>query len=319
MTKRVLTGVFSIIILLSIIFTSIVTVSAQTPPTFDETKPYIKASSSPVKAGEIATVTFEIGNNNQTGFWGIRHVFTFDKSVLSLVPGETNQYGTFPQYSVGPKFSNSLVSPVADDSFVFLYTSVGTTEISSNQNNGMLFSIKFKVADNAKPGDYNIDIKDYSKNNVLNIGGSPVEFTYNQACVTVYDDHTHSYAEIVTKEPTCIEKGVKTFTCSCGDTYTEDIPATGIHNFADGKCKWCNEPQSFEILYGDINADKKVDKHDVECLARYIAKWEGYEADKINIEAADLNGDGKVNSLDRTILSRHVANWEGYEKLPIKK
>ena len=35
--------------------------------------------------------------------------------------------------------------------------------------------------------------------------------------------HKHSYIETVTKEPTCVEEGVKTFTCSCGDKYTEPI------------------------------------------------------------------------------------------------
>ncbi len=36
-------------------------------------------------------------------------------------------------------------------------------------------------------------------------------------------DHTHEYSEEITKAPTCSETGVKTFTCSCGDSYTEDI------------------------------------------------------------------------------------------------
>ncbi len=40
--------------------------------------------------------------------------------------------------------------------------------------------------------------------------------------------HSHSYTSTVTKEPTCTEKGVKTYTCSYdGSTYTEEIPALG--------------------------------------------------------------------------------------------
>ena len=132
-------------------------------------------------------------------------------------------------------------------------------------------------------------------------------------------NHTHSYTAEITKEPTCTEKGVKTFTCSCGDSYTEDIPATGIHSFVDGKCEWCGEIQSTDILYGDINGDGKVNSIDRTFLSRHIAKWEGYEAENINIKAADLNRDGKVNSLDRTILSRYIAKWNGYEDLPYKK
>ena len=43
-------------------------------------------------------------------------------------------------------------------------------------------------------------------------------------------EHSHSYTESVTKEATCTEKGTKTFTCDCGDTYTQEIPALG-HDF----------------------------------------------------------------------------------------
>ena len=44
--------------------------------------------------------------------------------------------------------------------------------------------------------------------------------------------HTHNYASAVTKEPTCTEEGVRTYTCSCGNSYTESIPAKG-HSFGE--------------------------------------------------------------------------------------
>lgn len=44
--------------------------------------------------------------------------------------------------------------------------------------------------------------------------------------------HEHSYQEEVTKEATCTEEGEKTFTCDCGDSYTEEIAALG-HEYAD--------------------------------------------------------------------------------------
>ena len=42
--------------------------------------------------------------------------------------------------------------------------------------------------------------------------------------------HEHSYNDAVTKNATCTENGVKTFSCECGDSYTEEIAATG-HRF----------------------------------------------------------------------------------------
>ncbi len=40
-------------------------------------------------------------------------------------------------------------------------------------------------------------------------------------------NHEHEYAWEITKQPTCTEKGVRTGTCSCGDTQTEEIDALG--------------------------------------------------------------------------------------------
>ena len=39
--------------------------------------------------------------------------------------------------------------------------------------------------------------------------------------------HIHSYQQEITTEPGCITDGVMTYTCSCGDSYTETIPAVG--------------------------------------------------------------------------------------------
>ena len=39
------------------------------------------------------------------------------------------------------------------------------------------------------------------------------------------EEHTHKYTETTTV--TCTENGLITYTCDCGDTYTEEIPALG--------------------------------------------------------------------------------------------
>ncbi len=52
--------------------------------------------------------------------------------------------------------------------------------------------------------------------------------------------HTHSYTSKITTAATCTEDGVKTFTCSCGDKYTEEIPALGhIDENNDNRCDRC--------------------------------------------------------------------------------
>ena len=42
-----------------------------------------------------------------------------------------------------------------------------------------------------------------------------------------YPPHVHSYTSKVTKKATCKAEGVKTYTCTCGDSYTEVIPVSG--------------------------------------------------------------------------------------------
>lgn len=39
--------------------------------------------------------------------------------------------------------------------------------------------------------------------------------------------HVHSYTETITTPPACTTDGVNTFSCSCGSSYTEAVPATG--------------------------------------------------------------------------------------------
>ena len=44
---------------------------------------------------------------------------------------------------------------------------------------------------------------------------------------TAGNSHAHSYTSKITKDATCEEEGIKTFTCSCGNSYTEKIAAMG--------------------------------------------------------------------------------------------
>lgn len=67
------------------------------------------------------------------------------------------------------------------------------------------------------------------------------------------ETHTHSYSSSVTKEATCTTEGVRTYTCSCGHTYTESISATG-HNFVDGTCTVCGEADPNYVVLTGITA-----------------------------------------------------------------
>lgn len=65
--------------------------------------------------------------------------------------------------------------------------------------------------------------------------------------------HKHNYVTTVTKEPTCTEAGEKTYTCDCGDSYTEEIPAKG-HHYEDGECTDCGEKEADPYETAPVNA-----------------------------------------------------------------
>ena len=44
----------------------------------------------------------------------------------------------------------------------------------------------------------------------------------------------------MTKDATCKETGIKTFSCTvCGDSYTEEIAVSTEHSYTDGVCTVC--------------------------------------------------------------------------------
>ena len=49
---------------------------------------------------------------------------------------------------------------------------------------------------------------------------------------TFEKSHVHIYEEQIT-QPFCGNSGMITYTCSCGDSYTEEIPATGEHTYGE--------------------------------------------------------------------------------------
>ncbi len=53
-------------------------------------------------------------------------------------------------------------------------------------------------------------------------------------------EHEHSYESEITTQPTCTAEGVETFTCECGDSYTQTVPEKGhtlSHITVESTCK----------------------------------------------------------------------------------
>lgn len=95
-------------------------------------------------------------------------------------------------------------------------------------------------------------------------GGDTME-TVPHKPPTETEKHEHNYVPTVSKEATCSEKGVMTYSCTCGKSYTEDIKKTG-HKYMPGTvemgtcikkrtehftCSICGDSYKVEGEYGD--------------------------------------------------------------------
>ena len=87
--------------------------------------------------------------------------------------------------------------------------------------------------------------------------------------------HTHSYTGKITKQPTCGATGVKTYTCSgCGHSYTETIPATGNHNWAE-QFKTVHHDAQTHVIHHD--AETHIVHHDAVTHQQWVVDQPAYD------------------------------------------
>lgn len=90
----------------------------------------------------------------------------------------------------------------------------------------------------------------------------PVVVNFTYSVEQTEPEHTHSYTLSDEKAATCTDAGKKTYSCTCGDTYSETIDALG-HEYVDGVCSRCGtkdpdyketEVPSEDVVYNLGNA-----------------------------------------------------------------
>jgi predicted small lipoprotein YifL len=126
--------------------------------------------------------------------------------------------------------------------------------------------------------------------------------------------HTHAYTEAVTKQATCSAAGEKTFTCACGDSYTEAISKTA-HDFYAATCtapKTCKTCKSTEGKALGHNYSGKTCSRCGSANPDYKAITDGawaYMADHGCIITFSPNGDWNAE------IYHSVITYEEYESL----
>lgn len=192
---------------------------------------------------------------------------TFETSSISLTSNKTRVIFTVngEVYEISEKISGGYaVIPEIEVSDDWSFSGWDTT--SQKAINGLVLDATLTKADrtviwHTADGDI---IEKYAKGDIItapevsaNANGD-IFLSWDKSIPTtmpdenleftaVYGGHVHSYTSEVTKKMTCTEDGVRTYTCTCGDSYDEVITAIG-HNYEamtpslekeDAKCTFC--------------------------------------------------------------------------------
>jgi len=226
----------------------------------------------PVATGDIVEIRFKntvtSGNYTALQFFYVtqEHTnYTEDKSVRdSLNTYPANDYVVarmpLPTAAAGQIITAIRVDPINSDAtnpaqgtYAIDYIYIGPADLSPSAQNAS-YTVTFCQADGtvlqtltvkegtaatytgATPTKTYDSSKHYTFAGWVDGNGKTVDLSKITANIKVYASFTgsaHSYTSKVTTNPTCTATGVKTFTCTCGRSYTESVAATG-HSYDEG-------------------------------------------------------------------------------------
>ena len=91
-------------------------------------------------------------------------------------------------------------------------------------------------------------------------------------------EHAHKYTSKVTRKPTCAKKGVRTFTCTCGESYTKSIALTD-HTYKNKKTKATpskdGKIEKACTVCGDVKSTKTIYKVSTIKLSKSTYTYDG--------------------------------------------
>ena len=114
--------------------------------------------------------------------------------------------------------------------------------------------------------------------------------------------HTHNYSSSITKEATCGNEGVRTYKCSCGNSYTESISKKSSHNWKNATCT------SPKKCYECGMTEGEVKEHNYSTLNNYKCDMCG-QVDPI-VDGALKNSSLKTPKLPLTVKSYGISECQ---------
>ena len=140
------------------------------------------------------------------------------------------------------------------------------------------------------------------------------DMDFEPLTVRINRNHSHYYTSEVTKEPTCTETGIETFTCICGATYEEEIPVKEhtleAHEAKEATCAEYGNKEYWECteckkLFTDKDGKKETteDKIKVEKKPHTLTAHEA--------EEATCTEDGKKAYWECSVCKKLFSDAEG--------
>ncbi|MGN0485694.1 MAG: hypothetical protein ACI4GB_00520, partial [Acutalibacteraceae bacterium] len=149
---------------------------------------------------------------------------TFNYKVAGL-----NTDGTTATATATAQYGSSPTAPVTPDKY---YTTIDHYTFDGWKNGSTKYTGALPAMTSDMSFDANYQIAAHSFDTFTTVSGTN---THTKACSTcgysVIEDCSWDDG-VITTEPTCTEAGVTTYTCVCGNSYTENIPAATGHNFS---------------------------------------------------------------------------------------
>lgn len=178
------------------------------------------------------------------------NVYVYDADQWGTFCGSTNKQFIPVQYAPGKKYNRTAadlkdcmiyVNGTLDASAGFLYTTAGGADIFSSGSGKALIKKGSETKTYQlvqKVGYTEIPITSAKLKNSDGTYFTPsASSSTNYSVNGVWREHTgHAYTETLTTAATCEAAGLKTFTCFCGNSYTEAIAATGHTPGAAADC-----------------------------------------------------------------------------------
>ena len=196
----------------------------------------VGVSAGSISAGDTLTVTVALEETIPVSAdaYMMQGELHYDGDVLEFVSVEKGADYQSPYFNAGKHAKENKVL------FNYLDFSIsrGPVEFKAGTIVTVTFQAKAEIA-----ADHVNTVLEFKNAYVQNAQGENVgDLTYKSSVsVLVCREHTWDDG-VVTTEPTCTTKGVKTYTCTfdgCGAAYTEEIEALG-HSYTDGVCTHCD-------------------------------------------------------------------------------